>query len=140
MASELIEHTGTVERSEPGRVFVRIASHSACGSCKARRACGLAETREKIVEVATPRAAEFAPGRAVRVGIRHRAGTRAVLLAYGGALVVLLGALGLTIGVLGWSEGLGALTALAAVAGYYGALWCLRREIEHTIHFTITEI
>ena len=140
MASELIEHTGAVERSEPGRVFVRITSHSACGSCKARGACGLAEAEEKIIEVATPRAAEFAPGAAVRVGIRRRAGLRAVLLAYGGALVVLLVALGLTIGLLGWSEGRGALTSLGAVAAYYGLLRTLRSKIEHTIHFTITEI
>ena len=50
--AELIEHSGTVERTEAGKVFVRITSHSACGTCSARQACGLAETQEKIVEVA----------------------------------------------------------------------------------------
>ncbi|MDE6507996.1 MAG: SoxR reducing system RseC family protein [Alistipes sp.] len=137
--AELIEHSGTVERAEGGKVFVRITSHSACGTCSARQACGLAETQEKMVEVAAADAARFEPGDAVTVGIRRRAGMLSVALAYGGALAVLLAALGLTIGVAGWSEGRGALVSLAAVVLYYMVLWLFRRRIEHTIQFTITK-
>ena len=136
----LIEHSGAVERAEAGRVFVRITSHSACGTCSARQACGLAETQEKIVEVVTPDAAAYAPGDAVMVGVRRRAGVLSVLLAYVGALVVLLAVLMLGIGAFGWSEGAAAGGALGAVGCYYGLLWLLRRKIEHTIQFTITKI
>ena len=138
--AELIEHSGIVERTGAGRVFVRIVSHSACGSCRARQACGLAEAQEKIVEVAVADAGCFAPGDAVSVGVRRRIGNLSVALAYGGALVVLLAALGLCIGVAGWSEGLGAAVSLGAVALYYMVLWLCRRTIEHTIQFTITKI
>ena len=137
--AELIEHSGTVERAEGGKVFVRITSHSACGTCSARQACGLAETQEKRVEVAAADAARFEPGDAGTVGIRRRAGMLSVALAYGGALAVLLAVLGLTIGVAGWSEGRGALVSLAAVVLYYMVLWLFRRRIEHTIQFTITK-
>lgn len=58
--AELIEHSGVVERTEGDTVYVRITSRSACGSCKARQACGLAEAQDKIVTVATPGAAEYA--------------------------------------------------------------------------------
>ena len=41
-----IEHSGVVERTAPDAVYVRITSRSACGACRARQACGLAETQE----------------------------------------------------------------------------------------------
>ena len=91
--AELIEHRGVVERTERGAVHVRITSRSACGSCKARQACGLAEAQEKVVVVATPEAASFAAGDAVSVGVRRSAGMRAVVLAYVGALAVLMAVL-----------------------------------------------
>lgn len=135
-----IEHSGVVSRTEGDTVHVTITSHSACGSCRARQACGLAETQEKVVEVRTPDAARYAPGDAVVVGVRRRAGGIAVLLAYVGALVVLLAVLVVAVGPLGWSEGRAALAALAGVALYYVVLWLFRRKIEHTIQFTITKI
>ena len=79
--AELIEHSGVVERIEGDAVLVRITSHSACGSCKARAACGLAETQEKIVEVHTPEAGSYHPGEEVSVGVRRRAGAVAVVYA-----------------------------------------------------------
>ena len=86
MASR-IEHSGVVERTERDTVYVRITSHSACGSCKAREACGLAEAQDKIVVVKSPDAAHYAAGEKVMVGVRRSAGAVAVILAYVGALV-----------------------------------------------------
>ena len=137
--AELIEHSGVVERIEGDAVLVRITSHSACGSCKARAACGLAETQEKIVEVHTPESGSYHPGEEVSVGVRRCAGAVAVVYAYVGALAVLLVVLMVSSLALGWSDGASALAALAGVALYYGVLGLFRRRIEHTIHFTITK-
>ena len=136
--AELIEHSGVVERTERDTVYVRITSRSACGTCKAREACGLAEAQDKIVVVTTPEAGQYAVGGAVMVGVRRSAGIRAVVLAYVGALVVLLAVL---VGAIlaGLSEGLSALAAIAGVGVYYFVLWLFRRKIEHTIQFTITK-
>ena len=49
-----IEHSGVVKRVDAERVCVEITAHGACGSCKAREACGLGETGQKIVEIRTP--------------------------------------------------------------------------------------
>lgn len=136
---EQIEHTGRVERVEPDTVYVIITSSSACGSCKARQACGLAEAQEKTVVVRCADAAQYAPGDDVTVGVRRSAGARAVVLGYVGALVVLMGTLLITVGWLGWDEAAGAAAALGSVAGYYGVLWSMRHTIEHTIQFTITK-
>ena len=138
--ADLIEHSGVVERTERDTVYVRITSRSACGTCKARQACGLAEAQDKIVAVATPEAGQYAVGGEVMVGVRRSAGVRAVVLAYVGALAVLLAVLAGTIAVAGWSEGAGALAAIAGVGVYYFVLWLFRRKIEHTIQFTITKI
>ena len=134
-----IEHTGRVERVESDTVYVTITSSSACGSCKARQACGLSEAQEKTVVVRCADAAQYAAGDDVTVGIRRSAGARAVILGYVGALVVLMGVLLITVGWLGWDEATGAAAALGSVAGYYGALWSMRHKIEHTIQFTITK-
>ena len=134
-----ITHTGTVREIAQDKVVVAITSSAACGSCKARQACGLAETQEKLVEVPCAEAAAYAVGEEVTVGIRRSAGMRAVLLGYVGALAVLLAMLGITVGWWGWSEGKGAAAALGAVTGYYIVLWAMRRKIEHTIKFTITK-
>ena len=136
--ADLIEHSGVVERTERDTVYVRITSRSACGTCKAREACGLAEAQDKIVVVTTPEAGQYAVGGAVMVGVRRSAGIRAVVLADVGALVVLLAVL---VGAIlaGLSEGLSALAAIAGVGVYYFARWLFRRKIEHTIQFTITK-
>lgn len=140
MEPELIEHDGVVVSAEKGVVQVKITSRSACGACKARQACGMAEAQEKIVVVPTAEAENYLPGEAVSVGVRKKAGRIAVLLAYGGALVVLLGSLVLAVAVLGASDGVGVLVALGSVVIYYLLLWICRRKIEHTIQFTITKI
>ncbi len=137
--SDIIEHSGTVERTCEGRVFVRITSNSACGSCSAKSACGMAEAQDKIIEVATERAADFAAGDVVMVGVKRNVGMMSVALAYGGALVVLLAVLFGAVAV-GFSEGVAALLSIAGVVAYYGVLWLLRRRIEHKIQFTIQKI
>ena len=57
-----IEHSGVVKRVDAERVCVEITAHGACGGCKAREACGLGETGQKIVEIRTPAAATYRPG------------------------------------------------------------------------------
>ncbi len=138
MASQ-IEHSGQVSRIEHETVYVTITSQSACGSCKAREACGLSESQEKIVEVKTPDAANYAVGERVRVGIRKGAGGIAVFFAYVLALVVLMTLLIIGIKVMGWSEGTSALVALAGVGVYYVALWLGRHKLESKIHITINK-
>ena len=138
MAKE-IQHIGTVAEVSALQVVVRITSRSACGSCAARSACGLAEAQEKLIEVKTADAARYAVGDEVTVGVKPYIGAKAVGLAYVGALVVLILALVLSVGVFGVSEGVGVLITLAAVALYYGALWLVKDKIEHTIQLTINK-
>ena len=137
--SQTVWHSGVVDRSEQRKVVVRITSRSACGSCAARQACGLAEATEKLVEVYTDTAVEYQAGDAVQVGVKKNIGGKAVALAYVGALVVLIAALVLSIEVAGLQEGAAIGVTFAAVAAYYGVLWLFRKRIDNTIQFTITK-
>ncbi|MBE6208265.1 MAG: Fis family transcriptional regulator [Rikenellaceae bacterium] len=135
---KVVQHSGTVQSTEQGKVVVRITSRSACGSCAAKQACGLAEATEKIVEVYTTDWAQYKAGDEVLVGVKQQIGMKAVAMAYGGALVVLLAALILSTEVLHLGDGIAVLVTIGAVALYYGALWLMKDKIEQTIHFTIT--
>ncbi len=136
--SKVVQHSGTVQSAEQGKVVVRITSRSACGSCAAKQACGLAEATEKVVEVYTADWAKYKAGDEVLVGVKQQIGMKAVAMAYGGALVVLLAALILSTEVLHLGDGIAVLVTIGAVALYYGALWLMKDRIEQTIHFTIT--
>lgn len=137
MAKE-VQHSGTVVSAEAGKVVVRITSRSACGSCAAKQACGLAEAAEKMVEIYTSDWNQYRVGDEVMVGVKQRVGMKAVGLAYVGALVVLMVTLTLSIEVFALSEGVAIAATIGALALYYGVLWLLKDKIEQTIHFTIT--
>ena len=137
--NENIEHAGCVQRIECNRVYVAITSNSACGTCSARKACGMSESAEKIVEVETADAAEYAVGDEVIVSVRRRAGLRAVAFAYAIPLVVLIVVLA-GVKAAGASDGAAAAGALIAVALYYLLLWAFRARMAEKIKFAIRKI
>ena len=137
--SQIIEHTGTVERVADGVVTVKIVARSACGACTARAACGMGESQEKMLEIRTPDASAYAVGDEVTVGVYRNMAGMAVALGYVGALAVMVATLVLCTTVLGTSEGAAVVWTLGAVAAYYVCLWALRNKIEQKIHFTITK-
>lgn len=136
---ERIEHTGTVEQVSDKAVTVRIVASGACAQCRAREACGMGESRDKLVVVPTADAARYRAGERVRVSVSRAAGLTAVAVGYVGALAVLVAAVVLGTAVAGWSEGVAALAGLGAVALYYIGVWLVRGRIERKIRFTITK-
>ena len=136
---ERIEHTGTVEEVSERAVTVRIVASGACAQCCAREACGMGESRDKLIVVPTADAASYHRGEQVRVSVSRAAGLTAVAVGYVGALAVLVAAIVLGTSVAGWSEGVSALAGIGAVAIYYIGVWLVRDRIEQKIRFTITK-
>lgn len=134
-----IEHIGRVENVVGRSVFVKIISQSACGSCEARKACGLSESSEKIIEVETSSASEYAVGDEVMVSVRRRVGLIAVAIAYVAPLVVLVAVLA-GAEAFGVSEHKAALASLCGVAVYYLLLWLFRERISDRVNFIIHKI
>ena len=135
-AEERIEHSGRVVRVAGDKVTVAIESNSACAGCSARKACGVSESAEKIVEVRTAAAAEYAEGEEVVVSVRRAAGLRAVALAYAVPLAVLMAVLA-GAKAAGADDGAAAGAAIGGVAVWYAVLWLFRRRMEGTVSFGI---
>ena len=139
MAATPIKHSGEVIRTESGRVYVRMSVDSACSGCHARMVCGVDESKDRVVEVATPMAHDYQVGDCVEVALRQKSmGTISVVLAYVVPFFVLtLLLVGLS--ALGVSEAAAAGVALAGVALYYVVLWLMRDRVKSRIEFTITK-
>ena len=134
-----IKHCGEVVRVAEDKVWVRMTVNSACSGCHARAVCGVDESKDKIVEVATSDAAAYSVGESVEVALESRSvGAKSVFLAYVVPFFVLLIVLvGLT--VFGVSEGVATLSAIVGVGLYYVVLWLMNSKIEKTIKFIITK-
>lgn len=137
--SEHIEHQGRIESIDANLVRVRIVSNSACGTCAARKACGMSESTEKIIEVVTLSASEFSVGEEVVVSIRRKVGLWAVAMAYVAPLIVLVVVL-IAASMFGLDDGVAAVGAMGGVAIYYLLLWLFGGRISEKVSFTIYKL
>lgn len=89
--SKPIEHIGVVEEVQGNRVLVRFVQQTACAGCQARSMCMSSESKEKQVWAYVSEPME--KGEKVLVQVAERLAWRAVALAYGLPLVVMMVAL-----------------------------------------------
>ena len=132
-----IKHCGEVVRVADDKVWVRMTVNSACSGCHARAVCGVDESKDKIVEVATSDAAAYSVGESVEVALESRSvGAKSVFLAYVVPFFVLTLVL---VGVVmaGASEGVAVLSSLVAVGLYYVVLYFMQNRIKREIKFKI---
>lgn len=134
-----IDHIGRVSSIDGNSVFVRITSQSACGTCAARKACGMSESAEKVIEVVTSSPERYSTGDEVVVSVRRRVGITAVAIAYLAPLVVLLCIIA-GADTLGLSDGWAAALSLGGVGIYYFLLWAFRERISNRVNFIIHKI
>ncbi len=134
--SNKIKHKGIVDQVEPGRVVVRILQSSACSGCKVASHCNAAETKEKLIEVATSRADAYQVGDPVTVVADAAVGFRASLYGYLLPLVVMVVTLVVVLAAT-HSEGAAALSALGVLIPYYIVLYLMRHKLSNRLCFDI---
>lgn len=137
--NELIEHRGRVIGVSGDTVDVEIVSESACASCKARSACGMSESENKLVTVVTDMAGLYKAGEEVMVSVRRNLGVRAVIYAYVFPFFVMLAVL-LVLVECGVSETVSGLAAIGGAGLYYFVLWLLRGRLEREITFNLRKL
>ena len=118
---------------------VEIVSQSACSACHAKTLCSLGESVVKKVEVPTKPYHSFKPGDEVNVLLRATLGHKAVVLAYGLPLIVLIAVLLLCVEA-GLSEIVSGLAAILSVALYYFVIWLFRTRLRNSYEFEIREL
>ena len=138
--AEVIRHDGVVDSIEGDCIHVRIVQASACAACGAKSLCSAAESKEKIVDVYGDDTAIYQIGQKVMVEGATAMGMKAVRLAFLFPLLLLVGAIALTIWLTGGNEALAALVALGVVVLYYLVLFTCRNRLRAEFTFTIKPI
>lgn len=133
-----VTHAGVVESIEGSTVRVRIVQTSACAACKVAGYCNAAESKEKIVDVFNADTSRWKVGDVVNVAASQQMAARALLLAFGLPLLIMLVVLLMVLGLTG-REGLAALCGVAALLPYYAVLWLFRGRLQKRLAFWIEE-
>ena len=131
-----ISHRGRIVSITPELTTVEIVSESACAACHAKGLCSLGDSMVKQVELPTRGWDNYRVGQEVDLVLRASMGHKAVWLAYVLPLIVMVAALLGTLSA-GGTELLAGLTAIGAVALYYGVIWLLRGRLRNEYVFNI---
>ena len=116
-----------------------IEAEGACASCRAKTLCGMSESQDKLISVATVDAPYYQIGEEVEVSVQQQMGIKAVMIAYVFPfLLVMAVLLGLLEG--GVNELSAGLSALGLLVLYYIGLILFRRRIAKDIVFEIHKL
>lgn len=137
--SDSISHMGIVQKTAESSVFVSIVSQSACSACHAKGVCSMAESTEKVIEVATIQPNSFLVGEQVEVLMQRSMGLKAVLWGYVLPFVVLLSVLVLVFETTG-SEAWAGLGAILSLIPYYLILSLFRANLKNQFGFRIVKV
>ena len=132
--SDIVTHSGIIERIDGSTLKIRIVQTSACAACKVAGHCNASESKEKIVDVFCRDTAKYETGQEVTVWASKDVANKALLLGFGLPFLLLLGVL-VAVLYLTDNEGLAALAALGSLIPYYFLLWLWRDSIRQKISF-----
>ena len=134
--ADIIKHNGIVEKVDRQHVVVRIVQTSACSACSAKGLCNASESKEKQIDVY-----ELNPtyriGEEVVLCGSTSMGMRAVFLAFGIPMLLLLFALFVSMRVTDGDALVSSLVALFAVVPYYLVIYFMKDKLNKTFSFTI---
>lgn len=134
--ADIIKHRGIVEKVEGSHVVVRIVQTSACAACSAKGLCNASESKEKQIDVYEVNASYRIGEEVVLCGTTSM-GMRAVFLAFGIPMLLLLVALFVTMWVTDGDALVSSLVALFAVVPYYLVIYFMKEKFNKTFSFTI---
>ena len=134
--ADIIKHRGIVEKVEGSHVVVRIVQTSACAACSAKGLCNASESKEKQIDVYEVNASYRIGEEVVLCGTTSM-GMRAVFLAFGIPMLLLLVALFVAMRVTDGDALVSSLVALFAVVPYYLVIYFMKDKLNKTFSFTI---
>lgn len=134
--ADIIKHRGIVEKIDGSHIVVRIVQTSACSACSAKGLCNASESKEKQIDVyeVSP---SYRIGEEVVLCGTTSMGMKAVFLAFGIPVLLLLAALFVTMRVTDGDALLSAVVALVAVVPYYAVIYLMKDKMNKTFSFVI---
>ena len=134
--SDIIKHRGRVESIDGSHIIVRIIQTSACSGCSIKSHCNASESKEKLIDVYEV-GASYQIGEEVVLCGTTSMGMRAVLLAFGVPLLILVLALGITMFLTDEDALISSLVGLLSIVPYYLVLHFYKVKMKKTFSFTI---
>ena len=134
--ADIIKHRGIVEKIDGSHVVVRIVQTSACSACSAKGLCNASESKEKQIDVYEVNPAYRIGEKVVLCGSTSM-GMKAVFLAFGIPVLLLLAALFVTMRITDGDALLAAAVALLAVVPYYVVIYLMKDKMNKTFSFVI---
>ena len=134
--ADIIRHRGIVEKIDGSHVVVRIVQTSACSACSAKGLCNASESKEKQIDVYEVNPA-YRIGEEVVLCGSTSMGMKAVFLAFGIPVLLLLAALFVTMRITDGDALLAAAVALLAVVPYYVVIYLMKDKMNKTFSFVI---
>lgn len=135
---ERIQHEGIVKSVSAQTLEVLISSRSACSDCHARGACGMAETKQKMITALRPEG-DIRVGDKVMIYASLNNAAYSVVLAYVMPSVFIITVLFFLVKT-GMNEVFAALSGLILAALYFLILYLFRDKISKKIKFTVDKI
>ena len=136
-----IEHEGRIVEMDAQTISVEIVNKSACAACHAKGVCGASEEQVRIIVIPQTLAtatAGYQIGDSVKLVLSATLGMKAVILAYGLPLLVLVAAI-FVFSALGMQQLHVGLFSLAAVAVYYIIFSIFRDKLDKEFVFHIEQ-
>ena len=137
--TDKIKHLGVVEKVDGSHVTVRIVQTSACSSCSAKGLCNASESKEKLIDVYHNQVSCQIGEQVVVCGTTSM-GMRAVLLAFGLPVLILLLALFVTMRITDGDALFSALVGLGTMVPYYLIIYINKSKMNRTFSFTIEKL
>ncbi|MBE6275786.1 MAG: RseC/MucC family positive regulator of sigma(E) [Bacteroides sp.] len=134
--ADIIKHRGVIEKIDGSHIIVRIVQTSACSACSAKGLCNASESKEKQIDVYGVQAS-YRVGEEVVVCGTTSMGMRAVMLAFGVPLLILLLMLFVAMRITDGDALLSAIIALLAIIPYYIVIYFMKDKLSKTFSFTI---
>ncbi len=133
-ASNTIDHTGIVKKSDKESVTVLITSVSACSGCHAEGSCSISGKEEKMVEVRGNY--DVREGDTVTIIMKQSTGFTALFLGYLLPLIIVVISL-IILSSLNFSELISGLMAIFSLVPYYLVLFFFRKKINNRFKFSL---
>ena len=134
--ADIIKHRGKVEKVNGSHVVVRIVQTSACSACSAKGMCNASESKEKLVDVYEVNPS-YQIGEEVVLCGSTSMGMRAVFLAFGIPVFILLAALFIAMRVTDGDALFSAVVSLLAVTPYYLVIYLMKDKLNKTFSLVI---
>ena len=134
--ADIIKHRGVVEKVDGAHVTVRIVQTSACAACSAKGLCNASESKEKQIDVFEVNPSYQIGEEVVLCGTTSM-GMRAVLLAFGVPLLIVIVALSISMKMTNDHALFSSCIALLSIIPYYIIIYACKEKLNRTFSFTI---